>query len=54
MRNQPRRLAPTAEAPLVSFISCGLLLLALAAGRAAEPEMLANGEMEAPFVNGLA
>jgi hypothetical protein len=54
MRNEPRRLGATAEAPLIRFISCGLVLLALAAGRAAEPEMPANWEMEAPFVNGLA
>jgi hypothetical protein len=31
-----------------------LLLLALATTQAAETEMLTNGEMEAPFVNGLA
>jgi hypothetical protein len=31
-----------------------LLLLTLAATQAAEPEMLTNGEMEGPFVNGLA
>ncbi|MGO8676342.1 MAG: carbohydrate binding domain-containing protein [Limisphaerales bacterium] len=54
MRIELRRLAPAAEAPLWRSI-CGLLLfLAVTAAGAAEPEMLANGDMEAPFVNRLA
>jgi hypothetical protein len=36
------------------FIGFALLLPALSAAQAAETEMLSNGEMEAPFANGLA
>jgi hypothetical protein len=44
----------SAARSMCHFFCFALLLLALAATQAAEPEMLANGEMEGPFVNGLA
>ena len=36
------------------FVGFALLLPALAAAQAAETEMLINGEMEGPFISGLA
>jgi len=54
MPNPLKRLAHTTLTPACRFACFALLLLALAAAKAAEPEMLTNGEMEGPFVNRLA
>jgi len=54
MRNSSSHLARIAELFAYRFVCSALLLLALATTQAAETEMLTNGEMEAPLVNGLA
>ncbi|MGA2659831.1 MAG: carbohydrate binding domain-containing protein [Verrucomicrobiota bacterium] len=54
MRIRLSHLARIAETLACRFVCSALLLLALATTQAAETEMLTNGQMEAPFVNGLA